>query len=196
MRNPAAYDSDALGKLSKIVGHPVGHVIAGGKPDVPADYFEKAEPTSKLDDSMTWYWPGLVYMAIGLDRSIFAMFMDGLRKRFIVKTHTSADPIVGFAGADKATNPWSGTLQGIPTEHADAFDGYIASYSFTRPGKVWRVRPTVTRIADPFYKQACRGVNCTLLLPELPEQGRRVSVTQPAGLLLRTPMLGITHDAE
>jgi len=188
------YRQTELDELARISKREPNVPIGRAKVAVPQLYFESATPTARLDDSYTWYWPALIYMAIGLDRSIFAMFQDGLRTSFTVKTHQSSDPIVGFAGASNATNPWSGTVQGIPTQHAAAFDGYVASYKFVRPDRVWRVTPTPTRIADPFVQHQRVGAWCTLLLPELPELGRKVVVTEQAGLMLRRPMVAIHAD--
>jgi hypothetical protein len=183
-----------MATLARVTGNPADTPLGHGRISVPDNYFEAVTSANSLDDNYTWYWPALLYMAIGLDRSIFAMFQDGLKKSFTVKTHQSSEPIVGFAGADKATNPWSGIVQGIPTEHASNFDGYVASYKFVRPGKIWRVNPTPTRVADPLVKLRRVGAWCTLLLPELPELGRKVVVTEQAGLMLRRPMVAIHAD--
>jgi hypothetical protein len=188
-----SYRQPDLDALARIVARPEGTPVGRGKVAVPVSYYETAEPANELAADYAWYWPGLLYMAVGLDRSIFAMFQDGFGKSFRVKTHRADEPIVTFAGADKATNPWSGTVQGIPMEYADDFNGFVASYKFVRPGKTWRVAPTPTRLADPLRKQHRIGVWCTLLLPELPDIGRRVSVVKPAGLLLNKPEVGIVH---
>lgn len=187
----AEFNPADLDRLAKLVETPAGTPHGRTQNPIPSQYHEEITPCTGLSRDMAWFFPGLLYAIIGLDRSIFAMFAEARGISLRTESHRSSDVIIKFGDSDYSGNPWCYTVQGIPKELESAFCGYVESFQFNRPNQVWSVTSKKTRIADPFVAPNRRGTDCTFLLPVLDTLGRRIVIKREAGFLLDTPILGV-----
>jgi hypothetical protein len=119
------------------------------------------------------------------------MYGESSGKSLRVRSHKSPTALVRFGDQPWDGNEWCYTLQGIDPERLDGFCGYVASFEFRRGQKLWRINPASMRIGDPFRMGVKRGVDTTILLPQLVSHGKSVLIREPAGLLLQLPKLEI-----
>lgn len=194
MSEPPKYSRVEVDTLRSVTSRPVGQPHGKTVNSVPSQYYEEVAPCSQLDPEFAWFFPGLLYAVVGLDRSIFAMFSEAKGQPVTVRTHRSNDSIIRFGEAAYSGNPWCYTLQGIPKELASAFGGYVESFSFRKGNNEWGINCQLTRIADPFKPLVRSGVSCSFLLPILSTLGRKVVILKEAGLLLDQPVLGVVTD--
>lgn len=171
---------------------PRGHVDAT---ETRAAHREDLTPApSALSPDFVWFFPGLAYCMIGLDRSLFDLYTAAVNRTIQVRTHRADKPIFQFRGADVTANPWFATVQGVPPDVADDFIGFVSSFEFRNPRgpqpTSWFVEPVKTRIADPFVATPT-GADITILLPGCLTTRRAVVIAEPAGLRLGTPVLSI-----
>lgn len=160
---------------------------------------EVAASPAQLTADLSWFFPGLAYCMMGMDRSLFELFSHGAGQGVEVVTHRTSDPVVLFDGVDVRTNPWFHTVQGIDPALMSSFCGYIETFRFTDPRKQveWILSARTIRIADPFMSStAKRGVDVIVLLPTCVSTHREVVVRQQAGLTLQPVILGIRRQRE
>lgn len=177
--------------LSRKPGEPRGHEKLA---DLKQAHREELSPSpSGLDPDLSWFFPGLAYCLMGMDRSLFELFSHGMGKPVPVTTYRADSPLVDFQSVDVSGNPWFYTLQGIPQDQGPGFSDYIQTFQFNdRANYVsWELTVAEIRLADPFRSESTRtGVDCSVLLPAC-SNGRRVVLSQLPGLALNRPCLAI-----
>jgi len=179
--NPA--EAAAASKiLARPSNTPSGHTKVD---DLRCASDEEFLPTpTGLDPDYTWVFPGLLYVMVGLDRSIFELYGVDLNKTIEVKTYRAESPVANFNGANVTANQWFYVLQGIPVELGQDFLRYMHSYVFRdmQKSREWTVESRATRIRDPFASDTV-GHFVHFLLPRC-STGRYVTVAQAPGLHL------------
>ncbi len=114
---------------------------------------EQVVPAAELRGDYTWFILGLAYCMIKIDRSLIEAYRSALGKSVPVLTHRADRPLTSMEGSQAYdSNPWSGTIQGIPREHARDFIDYAASFEFLRKdtGHSWICNFQEVNLADPF----------------------------------------------
>jgi hypothetical protein len=197
---PELLDAEAALAATSLVKRPA-NVPKGSAPltELVGTHAETVEAApNRLDPELTWFVPGLAYCMMGLDRSLFELYAWASSRTVPVKTYRTQTPLCLFTGVDISANPWFHTVQGISSDVARVLIEYIASFEFRRgqvePKQVWALVPEKLRIRDPFVSARTQGVNVIAWLPHCRTTGRRVVCTEPAGLQLSTPVLGIRRD--
>lgn len=151
---------------------------------------EEPTPATSLDPDWAWFFLGLAYSLIGVDRSLFEVYQAAGDFTIPVRTHRSDEPLIAIKGVDFRNNPWAYIIQGIPHDHAVRFRQFAESYRFQSPAGVWCVRHVDTRIADPF-KTPRVGADIAVAAPLNLQTGRGIGIVTPAGLALQTPVFGV-----
>jgi len=176
---------------------------AGGVPrdhqdvaDVPTTASEALLPApSQLDPEWAWFFPALLYTAVGLDKSIFQLLAHAAEKTIPVRTYQAAEHIAKFEHAVADANPWMSVVQGIPKEFEQAAREFMESFVFSRkihPVMDMSVKASLTRIADPFKWGTSRtGVDVYFLLPYAVGGGKQIVIRSASGLALTTPLLAV-----
>lgn len=166
--------------------------------DIPSTKAETIDTTpSRLDPEWAWFFPGLLYMVVGLDKSIFHLYSQWRKQEVAVKTYQSQELVAQFGDPRVDANPWLSLIQGVPVSEAQDLRGFIESFVFRRdkpqPAE-YMVSCRKTRVADPFVASSPRkGVDITFLLPTSVLSGKQVIIAKEAGLTLETPVLSITQ---
>ena len=186
--------SEAQKILDRPHGIPTGHteVTALRKP-----HQEPVSPTPAcLDEGWNWFFPGLAYCMVGLDRSMFDLFACSRDHELDVRTYTTDAPVALFDGADISDNKWFHTVQGLRGEDTQAFIDFIETFQFNDPrsGLEWSISAIPVRVADPFVKPGRIGKYVSFMLPTCLTSSRRVVVTVPPGLRLQAPRLGVQQQ--
>jgi hypothetical protein len=182
--------------LQDVLKDPIGVPVHHRKIDVEKR-FEAITSASSLPGDYTWFLLGLAYCLIKVDRSLIEAFQSAMGKNVPLLTHQSAHPLVYMRGSDAwSRNPWSGIVQGIPHEHAQAFVDYVVSFKFHKAdtGEDWCCGFQETQIMDPFLvttRVALPVVNLWVATPQNLTLGRRVSQATPM-VNGNPPVFGIT----
>jgi hypothetical protein len=200
-RPPAILNPVEAAKAEAILARPSNVPRGHEKLDdlKPIHREEVAPSPAQLTADRAWFFPGLAYCMMGMDRSLFELFSHGLGQAVAVTTHRTSDPVVLFDGVDVRTNPWFHTIQGIDPALLSPFCEYIETFRFTDPRKQvdWILSARTLRIADPFVSSTAKvGVNVVTLLPTCLSTRREVVVRQQAGLTLQPVVLGIRRQRD
>ena len=200
MRDPPRYEdpeeaAEANRILKRPVNEPYGHEPAH---DVQPAHREKISPTpTKLSPDYDWFFPGLAYCMLGLDRSIFALYSQFLNQDVKVTSYRVSQPIAHFDGADITSNTWFHTIQGVEEGIGAGVAGYVGTFRFHDPfrQKDWGVRAEVIRIADPCCPADKVGATVTVLLPVCISDNWHTRISQYPGLRLDDLHIGIHREA-
>lgn len=197
MQNKAAVEDPeevlrAHAILKRPANVPTGHDTTDDlKPVVKEEYLPVP---SELDSQLSWFFPGLVYYMIGVDKSLFDLFVKATDRDVGVRSHLFDRQLLEIEGVRKLDNNWIHTLQGIDPGLYHSFTEFVISHQFRDPIRnlEWVVEAKELRIADPCTSTMERkGVSVTFFLPECVTSGRKVVVRQPPGLLLDALILGV-----
>lgn len=153
---------------------------------------EVAPNPRRLDADQRWFFPGLAYCMVGVDRSLFALFEDQLKAAVRVTTHRTGTPVSLLMNTDVSDRPWFHTLQGIDRDLGQTFVDFIETFRFRDQKSEWALTSRLTRIADPFVSGDEREAHeVVFLLPVNLTLGLQVCMIHPPGLHLATPVLGV-----
>jgi hypothetical protein len=176
------FDKRDLDRMGEVLRQPVNEAHGHGQIEVE-QRFEAIEPSPNgLDDDRSWFILGLAYCLIKIDRSLMEAYQYSLGQSLRLKTHQAARPLIDVNGSTEwPANPWSGIIQGIERQHAQAFVNYLESYKFHRrdTGQVWQCQVVHTAIADPF-SQAPRKLMASVALPCNTTLRRALKIVAPA----------------
>jgi len=189
--NPSEAE-EATKVLRRPVNEPAGHTDLK---ELRAAHIEEISPSpARLDHDKLWFFPGLAYCMMRMDRSLFELYSWATDKAVSVMSYRADKPIALFHGADISDNPWFYTVQGVDQGLGKLFSDYISTYRFrdSKRNAEWRLVPTATRIADPFANS--EGIDVTLLLPANLTSNRRVVIVQEPGLRLQQLILGVVSE--
>lgn len=167
--------------------------------DVASNKVEKVMPSpARLDPEWGWCFPGLLYLIVGLDKSLFHLYSQWSNVDVPVRTHQSPSHVAVFNNQVVDSNPWMSILQGVPISELQNIRDFIESFSFRRkePMEIeYGVETKKVRIADPFATTSPKvGVDVVFFLPVAISHQRKVIVQKEAGLTLQTPILTITKE--
>lgn len=154
---PSSFDPASLSKVQKILANPAG-AISGRSSFDALQRYEEIEPGRPLDSEYGWFCLGLAYAMVKVDRSLFEVFMSAANQNFRLRTYGALRPLCSVPGSEYHTNPWSGTVQGIPAashrghDLPQVFADFVSSYQFKRKdtGHTWRIRFQSLEVPDPF----------------------------------------------
>ncbi len=110
-------------------------------------------PSNGLDGEHEWFILGLAYCMIKIDTSLIEAYRDALGQSLKIKSHLAPRPLLYVQGSDSwERNPWAGTIQGIPAEHARSFIDFAATHVFRRndTGHDWLCNFRQVTLWDPF----------------------------------------------
>jgi len=201
VEQPPSIDNPAEAKeahevLRREKNVPRGHVE--GKDLRPSHTEEVSPPPKALNPDLVWFFPGLAYCMIGLDRSMFDMYASNINDEVNVTTYRANKPIVLFDGADISANSWFYTIQGIAPTIGQSFIDFIETFQFRDALKSleWAISVKTVRVADPFVTGKVEGVWLQLALPRCLTSNRHVTVTGEPGLQLNDLRLGVSMAGE
>ncbi len=176
-----------------MIADPVGVPVHHTKIEA-AKRYETVEPATSLSEEFSWFFLGLAYCVIKIDRSLFEVYQSAGGISVPIKSHRADHPIASVQGADEFDrNPWSGTIQGISHFHARPFMDFISSYEFARKdtGDNWRCTFQQVRITDPLVTGEKRPVDCWFALPVNLTKKRYVRLNNTPGIFLSKPIFGM-----
>lgn len=147
---PRILNPEEAAKAHEILARPQG--VPFNRKDVATlrKREEIAPPPKWLDQSMVWYFPGLVYSVVGLDKSLFELYMADTGVDLKPITHCADRPVVGFHGVDVRPNKWFYTVQGIEADYASDFDRFLMTLGLRKKANLWSIGLTRVPIPDPF----------------------------------------------
>lgn len=189
---PVIYNPEEAEKAMKILERPPG-VPYGHKDVSEVRKRESLSPSpTRLPQDKAWFLPGLLYVIVGLDKSIFELyhFESGVDLQPV--TYRADNTLFTFDGVDPGSikNPWFGTIQGIDMEYASDFVTFVSTALFKTKTDAWSINSVQSRLRDPFAAEAT-GVDCWFLMPVGHRTGRTFRFKTEAGLLLQTPTLEV-----
>lgn len=189
------FDPDAFAHLRRVVAAPVDTPVHHTKIDAERRH-EEVAPAASLDPAFAWFYLGFAYALVpGLDRSLLEVYQAAGDRTIEVRTHRSEQPIVAVAGADFSRNPWAYLIQGVPQAERFQLIDFIASYRFRSAKGDYCLDFKDVRCADPLYAQAKLPMTIAFALPRNLQKDRRLVMMREPGVMLTTPMFGITNDA-
>jgi hypothetical protein len=194
---PAFVDPEEARKAAEILKRPAGVPRDPQElKDVPTMKAESLDsPPPRLDPEWTWFFPGLLYMIVGLEKSVFQLYSQWKGQDTPVKTYQAGEHIAKFNHPQVDVNPWLSIVQGIPVADGKPFREFVESFLFRRAQPVvaeYVVQAKKVRVADPFASGTSRvGTDMYFLLPKSMLASKEVVVIRGAGLTLDTPILNI-----
>ncbi len=180
---PSEFDPGDSQHLARVIRDPAGVPLHRHKIEVE-QRFEEITTTRALSSDYDWVILGLAYCLIKIDTSLIEAYRDALGESIQIKSHLADHPLVLVRGSSSwDSNPWAGTIQGLPLEHMGPFIDYVATHVFRRhdTGHDWICNFKQIEIPDPF-SPLDRHVTAWVALPR--------NTTLKRSLVLE-PLLGV-----